>query len=65
MPHYRIYLINDANSISEAHDFEGPDDNSALDKADRLRGTRIAEVWQLNRMIARLLKNVGAAQAAE
>jgi hypothetical protein len=65
MPHYRIYLINDFNSISAAHDFEGPDDSSALYQADQLRGSRVAEVWQQNRLVARLEKNAGTAQAAE
>ena len=65
MPHYRIYLIDASNHISTAHDFEGAGDGSALDQADRLRGTRVAEVWQQHRLVSRLEVNDGIIQAAE
>ena len=54
MKHYRIYVIDGKNQISEFHDFECADDIAATDKAHMLRRTHTAEVWHAFRLVARI-----------
>jgi hypothetical protein len=61
MRQYKIYIVNDKNHISLAHDFEGPDDLSALDKANTFTEAHIVEVWQQTRLVARIAKGGEAA----
>ena len=56
MHRYKIYVIDARNHITNAHDFEGIDDLSAFDKANKLRHADAAEVWQSTRLVARIQK---------
>lgn len=60
---YRIYVFDARNDIRNAYDFVGPDDLSALDKANLLRRSNPAEVWQATRLVARITKNGDAPEA--
>jgi hypothetical protein len=63
MHHYRIYLIDDGNRCARALDFEGPDDLSALDKANLFRQSQAAEIWESTRLVARITCAGEAGQA--
>jgi hypothetical protein len=64
MRQYKIYIVDDQNHISLAHDFEGPDDLSALDKANTFSDAHVVEVWQQARLVARVAKGGEAATAS-
>ena len=46
-----------------ALDFEGPDDLSALDKANLFRQSQAAEIWESTRLVARITCAGEAGQA--
>ena len=64
MHHYRIYLIDKTNHFAQALDFEGPDDLSALDKANLMRQCQPAEIWESTRLVARITSTGEAGQAS-
>lgn len=64
MSHYRIYLIDGGNHFARAHDFEGPDDLSALDEANLLRQSQAAEIWESSRLVARITSQGEAGQGS-
>ncbi len=49
---YRIYVLDHRFQILEAHDFEGHDDLSALDKGGSLSRDNPIEIWQRDRFVA-------------
>ena len=56
MMHYKIYVVDGRNHISLAHDFEGPDDQSALEKAHTFSYADAVEIWQRTRLVARIAR---------
>jgi hypothetical protein len=54
---YRIYVLDQAFRIMEGYDFEGRDDVSALEKGSVLGAKNPVEVWQRDRLIARIERN--------
>ena len=63
MHRYRIYLLDSHNLIANAYDFEGADDLSALDKANQIRESQAAEIWDRTRVVARIDRDGEAGQA--
>jgi hypothetical protein len=56
MRDYRIYLLNDEGRIVASHEFQGPDDQSALDAALAYCDDQAVEVWQGARRVGRFTK---------
>lgn len=58
MPGYRIYLLNHTDHVSEPPAIvECEDDQAAIEKARQLLDGRVIEVWEQQRLIARLDPN--------
>lgn len=51
---YRIYVLDYRFQILESHDFEGRDDISALDKGNSFSRAHPVEIWQRDRLVARI-----------
>jgi hypothetical protein len=51
---YRIYVLDHRFQIQESHDFEGRDDLSALEKGNTFSRTNPVEIWQRDRLVARI-----------
>lgn len=51
---YRIYILDQRFQILESHDFEGDDDLSALDKGNSFSRANPVEIWQQDRLVARI-----------
>ena len=64
MHQYRIYLIDGQNRVQRRHEFEGPDDLSAFAKANQLRNSQAAEIWESTRLVARITSEGEADYAA-
>ena len=64
MHQYRIYLIDNDDHFASEVEFEGPDDLSALDKANLLRQSQAAEIWEFTRLVARITSQGEAGQTA-
>ena len=54
MPSYRLYRIDGAGSIMSAEWIEAADDEEALRHAREQMIQGSAEIWQRNRLVARL-----------
>ena len=53
MPDYKIYIL-DHSHIVRAYDFEGPDDQSALEESKKHSGKSAVEIWHRAQLIARI-----------
>jgi hypothetical protein len=51
---YRIYVLDHRFQIMDGHDYEAHNDFLALEKADTLSATNPIEVWQRERLVARI-----------
>jgi hypothetical protein len=51
---YRIYVLDHRFQILERHDFEGRDDLSALDEGNSFSRANPVEIWQRDRLVARI-----------
>lgn len=51
---YRIYVLDHRFQILEGHDFEGRDDLSALEKGNSFGRANPVEIWQRDRLVARI-----------
>ena len=54
MPEYRLYCINAHGSFTKAHEFNAANDEEALKLARDLKLSVICELWQRERMVAKL-----------
>jgi hypothetical protein len=54
MPHYRLYRLHVNNYIMQALDFDGADDEAAVDEAIRIDHAAIVEIWCGVRRVARV-----------
>lgn len=55
MNHYRIYVLNPQERVSEKFEDAFPSDRAALECAEDVRGgAYAAEVWDGERLVARL-----------
>lgn len=58
---YRLYCLDGANRFDRAENFEAPDDNEAVRRARSLMGAALkCEVWQRNRLVARIDRSADA-----
>ncbi len=55
--HYRIYCIEDDNTVISGKNFDAKDDIAAFAKSRELCGQNEIEVWQNTRFVARLSKD--------
>jgi len=55
VPLYYAYILDAEDHVQKRHDFEAADDAAALQHARRLVGPHDVELWQLKRMVARLV----------
>ena len=51
---YRLYCLNEAGRFSKAHDIEADSDEQAIDAAREMKLPVVCELWQRNRMVAKL-----------
>jgi hypothetical protein len=51
---YQIYVLDYRFQILERHDFRGRDDLSALDEGNSFSRTHPVEIWQQDRLVARI-----------
>jgi hypothetical protein len=54
MPEYRLYCLNDRGRFAKAHEFTAQDDSDALEKAKTLKAGVDCELWNRDRLIAKL-----------
>jgi hypothetical protein len=54
MPKYHLYCIGDNDRIGERHDYDAADDRSALESAQPFCGKYKVDVWENERLVARL-----------
>jgi hypothetical protein len=54
MPNYKLYCIDGAGHFSEVHDFHPVNDADALQQARKMKLSSKCEIWQLNRLVAKL-----------
>ncbi len=57
MPEYRIYCIADDHRILKQRDCIEADDLDAIENGQRTCGLHEVEVWQRNRLVARLTRD--------
>ena len=57
MPNYRLYRLDGAGKITSAEWLEADDDDHAARQAKERRLDGACEVWQRNRLIARISGN--------
>jgi hypothetical protein len=51
---YKLYCIGSDGHINKRHDYFGPDDLAALDRARKICGPHEVEVWEGARFITRV-----------
>ncbi len=54
MATYRLYCLDGVGKVATAEWIEAEDDDSALQSADDVRAGRSCELWQGQRLVARL-----------
>lgn len=60
MPSYRLYRIDGAGSITSAEWIDAADDDDATRLAREQVPQGLAEIWQRNRLVARLEPREGS-----
>jgi hypothetical protein len=58
--HYRLYKLDDAGRVRLAYAFEAANDSAALEEARQAGTANDVEVWQLDRLIARIKREDAA-----
>jgi hypothetical protein len=58
--HYRLYKLDDAGRVRLAYAFEAVSDSAALEEGRQAGTTDDVEVWQHDRLIARIKKEDAA-----
>jgi hypothetical protein len=58
---YRLYCLDGVGKVASAEWIEAVDDQAAVEIADRLRRGQPCELWQSNRLVARLGESGDAA----
>lgn len=61
MADYKIYLLDSTGRISLAFDFDGPNEQSAVEEAKRYADGSDVEIWRRTQLVARIEKGKGAA----
>ncbi|HEX3422209.1 MAG TPA: hypothetical protein VHS33_02245 [Sphingomicrobium sp.] len=54
MPEYRLYCLNDRGSFAKSHEIEAKSDADALTQARALKLDVVCELWNRNRLVAKL-----------
>ncbi|HEX2803396.1 MAG TPA: hypothetical protein VHN55_05365 [Sphingomicrobium sp.] len=54
MATYRLYCLDGVDKVASAEWLEAEDDETALQDAEGLRAGRACELWQADRLVARL-----------
>jgi len=54
MAEYRLYCLNDRGGFSKSHEIEAEDDSDALAKARDMKLPVRCELWNRNRLVAKL-----------
>lgn len=54
MAHYRIYCLDGANKVASASWVEADDDDDAIDRVKELHDGYKCEVWEGQRLVARI-----------
>lgn len=54
MQTYRLYCLDGVGKVASAEWIEADADESAIDIAQTLRGSRSCELWQGNRLVMRI-----------
>lgn len=54
-PYYRLYLLNSAGNIIGNQELRAKDDEAALLAARDLRHWQAVEVWNLSRLVGRVM----------
>ena len=54
MQSYRLYRLTESNSVIDAMDFEGPDDQAAICEAVRIDHAKVTEIWCGPRFVSRV-----------
>lgn len=54
MPEYRLYCLNDHGSFARSFEIEARSDADALAQAEALKLDVPCELWNLNRLVAKL-----------
>ena len=63
MPAYRLYHLDGAAKVASAEWIEAAEDSAAIEQARLKCASRRGELWQRNRLVARLTK--GTVDASE
>ena len=50
---YRLYFMGSGTKIDRFHQFEAPDDEAAIRRAEMLHGARAMELWDGPRFVER------------
>lgn len=58
---YRIYVLDHRFQIMDSHNYEADNDLLAFEKANTLSATNPVEVWQRERLVARIRMREAAA----
>jgi hypothetical protein len=54
MPDYRVYAVDDGRILGPADIITCDNDEQAIDKARKLKRRSAVEVWQANRLVAKI-----------
>jgi hypothetical protein len=54
MPEYRLYCLNDDGRFAKLHEINAASDADALDQARELKVDAACELWNRNRLVAKL-----------
>jgi hypothetical protein len=54
MPEYRLYCVSEHGRFIRAHEFKAASDKKALALARDLKFPLVCELWQQDRMVAKL-----------
>ena len=54
---YRLYCLDGVDKVASAEWLEAEDDEAAIDAAEQAAGGRKCELWQGNRLVARLAES--------
>ena len=61
MQDYKIYILDQKGRIALAYDFEGADDQSAVEESKKHSDNSDIEIWQRSRLVARISQGGKAA----
>ena len=60
MSTYRLYCLDGVGKVASADWIEAPDDEAAMEAANRQRDGRACELWRNDRLVARFAPNRAA-----